>query len=503
MAYYMGVDVGTSSLKTILTDEKGVVLAGCAKNYQFSSPCSGYAEQDPEEWWFAAVETIHAVLGETHLLGEQIEGIGFSGQMHGLVPLGADGKPVRRAILHCDARSTKQLGEITRTLGTQGVRNELMNPVFTGFLLPSLLWVRDEEPENYAKIEKVCLPKDYIKFRLTGELTSDYSDAGATLAFDLKNSCWNKKILKAFHLPEEWFPPCYDSYAAVGTVSPTAAGQTGLSIRTKVVAGGGDQVMQRLGNGADDDTAATVNIGTSGQVCFQSAAPLLNPALNTNMFYGFDKNTWILYGAIMNAGLSLSWWRSIIRNKSYDALNASVEKVPVGSRGLIFLPYLNGERTPHLNPNISGAFIGANLDTTRACMSRAVMEGVTYALYQCLEICRSLDLNADVLISSGGGSHSRVWRQIQADVFGIPLKVAQSGEQACLGACICAAVGCGQYASVGQACRAMVRYHDWMVEPIAENHERYQESYQLFKEIYASSGGVLEKAALMGRRYIE
>jgi len=503
MAYYMGIDVGTSSLKTIITDETGNMVIGCDKKYQFRSPSSGYAEQDPEEWWVAAVETIREVLAKANIDKEQVKGIGFSGQMHGLVLLGKDGKPVRPAILHCDARSTDQLREITETFGAQGIRDEMMNPVFTGFLLPSLMWVRENEPENYSKIEKVCLPKDYIKFKLSGEITSDYSDASATLLYDLKNACWNTRILNTLQIPEAWFPPCFNSFDVVGTVSAAAADQTGLSTKTMLVAGGGDQTMQRLGNGAVDSTAATVNIGTSGQVCFQSTKPLLNPALNTNMFYGFDKNTWIVYGAIMNAGLCMNWWRSVLRNKSFDVLDKSVARVPAGSGGLIFLPYLNGERTPHLNPNISSVFFGISMGTTRACMSRAIMEGVTYALYQCMEICRDMGLHSDVLIASGGGARSWAWRQIQADVFGMPLKMAQLEEQACLGACICAAVGCGEYVSVSQACEAMVRYCDWQVEPIAQNHEIYRDYYQLFKDIYASSDAVLEKVTLMGRKCTE
>jgi xylulokinase len=500
MAYYMGIDVGTSSLKTIITDETGNMVIGRDKKYQFSSPSSGYAEQDPEEWWSAAVETIHEVLAKSNIDKEQIKGIGFSGQMHGLVLLGKDGKPVRPAILHCDARSSDQLQEIKNTFGEQGIREEMMNPVFTGFLLPSLMWVRENEPENYEKIEKVCLPKDYIKFRLSGEVTSDYSDAGATLAFDLKNACWNAGILNTLKLPEAWFPSCFRSFDVVGTVSASAAEETGLSTKTILVAGGGDQTMQRLGNGAVNSTDATINIGTSGQVCFQSAKPLLNPKLNTNMFYGYDKNTWIVYGAIMNAGLCMNWWNSILLNKSYDTLDRSVARVPAGSGGVIYLPYLNGERTPHLNPNISSVFFGLSMGTTRASMTRAVMEGVTYALYQCMEICRDMGLDSNILIASGGGARSRAWRQIQADVFGMPLKMAQLEEQACLGACICAAVGCGEYVSVSQACKAMVRYCDLQVEPIAKNHEIYLDYYQLFKDVYASSDAVLEKVTLMGRK---
>lgn len=500
MSYYMGIDLGTSSLKTMLTDETGTMIASADRDYQFETPCGGWAEQDPDEWWDAAVQTIREVLAQSGISGSEVAGVGFSGQMHGLVALDASGHPVRPAILHCDMRSSAQLAEIRKTLGAEGVRRELMNPVFTGFLMPSLLWVRDNEPQAFARIAKVCLPKDYIKYRLCGEVTSDYSDAGATLAFDLKNGCWNERVLTAFQLPRQWFPPCYDSYEPVGTVSAAAAELTGLSRGTRVVAGGGDQAMQRLGNGAINSDAATVNIGTSGQVCFQSAGPVLNPQLSTNMFYGWDRQTWIAFGAIMNAGLSLKWWRSILNNRSYAALDCGVEKVPVGSGGLIFLPYLNGERTPHVNPNLSGAFFGLNLNTTRASMSRAVMEGVTYALYQCLEICRGMGLSSSVLIASGGGARSAVWRQIQADVFGIPLKAVMLEEQACLGACICAAIGCGRYADVAQAVGAMVRYHDWQIEPISGNHARYQEYYRLFKEVYTSSADVLERVTLLGRR---
>lgn len=501
MEYYVGIDVGTSSLKSMLVDENGQKIAVSSRDYQFCSPCYGYAEQDPDEWWNATITTIQEVLAKAKISVEKIAAIGFSGQMHGLVALDASGKPVRPAILHCDTRSCEQIDRIKEQLGNELIQQELMNPVFTGFLLPSLLWIKDNEPENYARIAKVCLPKDYLKFKITGEIISDYSDAGATLVFDLKNADWNWKIIDSFDLPREWFPKCASSYVPMGQVTEDAARQTGLCVKTLVASGGGDQAMQRLGNGGIDTSIATINIGTSGQICFQSNKPVFNAALNTNMFYGIDENVWIAFGAMRSAGLCLKWWQNIVK-QNFPEMDEEAKRVAPGSGGLVYLPYLNGERSPHINPNISGMFFGLNMATTRASMSRAVMEGVVFALYQCYETCQNLGLAANTLLASGGGARSELWRQIQADVFDLPLKVTQVEEQACMGACICAAICSGKYSSPEQACRAMIHYHDWIVQPNTKNHIQYEEYYNIFKEIYVSSEDVLEKITLAGRKEI-
>ena len=375
MGYLLGVDLGTSSLKSILITEDGKEAASCARAYQFASPCYGYAEQNPEEWWQACCYTIRGVLAESGVRSEEIKGVSFSGQMHGAVMLDKEYRIVRPAILHCDARSAEQTETLKELLGEERIKEILMNPVYTGFLLPSLLWVREKEPENFERIAHVMLPKDYLKFRMTGEISTDYSDASATQAFDIRRNCWSEEVLRIAGIPVEWFPECLDTAASAGMVCASASEETGLSVRTSVAPGGGDQVMQGIGNGMIKEGDACSNIGTSGQISFQTGRPIQNPLLNTNTFCGFRKGRWYTMGAIMNAGLSYKWFSGLFGQTDYDMMNREIEKVAPGSGGVIFLPYLNGERTPHLNPNISGTFAGLNLNTGRAQMARAVMEG--------------------------------------------------------------------------------------------------------------------------------
>lgn len=500
MALLMGIDLGTSSLKTIIVDEQGNVKAQSARAYQFASPVGGYAEHDPREWWQACVETVRDTLASCGAPAEEVKGVSFSGQMHGAVLLDEQYQVIRPAILHCDARSAAQVEQIKDALGPDKTRELIMNPVFTGFLLPSLMWVRDNEPENYAKVRYVCLPKDYLKFRLTGEVSSDYSDASATLAFDIRNNCWSREILQAVNIPIDFFPRCYGTADATETVCRAAAEETGLSTKTIIVAGGGDQVMQGIGNGITGEGQCSSNIGTAGQVSFQSDTPVLNPALSTNTFCGYKKGRWITMGAIMSAGITNKWFNSLFEKTDYNLINKQVADVKPGSGGVIFLPYLNGERTPHVNPNLSGMFMGINYNTGRAELNRAVMEGVAFALNQCIEVCGELGLHAESAVASGGGARSAPWLQIQADVFGIPLKVADTEEQAGLGSAIAAGVGAGIYKDIEEGCLAAVRYKDLLIVPDPENHKIYEEYYQLFKDTYTASKDVLQRVTLMGRR---
>ncbi|MBU9726352.1 xylulokinase [Diplocloster modestus] len=499
MSYLMGIDLGTSSLKTLIMDESGHVKSISARSYQFDSPHNGYAEQDPGQWWQACCETTAEALRTAGILSHEIRGISFSGQMHGAVMLDSSYLPVRPAILHCDARSSRQVKKIKAQLGIEMIREYFMNPVYTGFLLPSLIWVREEEPYNYEKIRYVMLPKDYIRFRMTGTISSDYSDASATLAFDIKRGCWSGKILEILNIPVDYFPECCGTADIAGEVTEQAAKETGLWAGTCVIAGGGDQVMQAIGNGSIQPGSATVNVGSSGQVCFQSACPVANPALNTNTFCGYSRDRWITMGAIMSAGLSLKWINGVLRQTDYRLVNKEADSVPPGSGGLLFLPYLTGERTPHINPNLTGMFVGLSLNTGRAEMTRAVMEGVAFALRECMEICRGLGLQADRVIASGGGARSIPWLQIQSDIYGLPLKVADTEEQACLGAAIAAGTGAGIYQNIEEGCRQVVRYRDLTVTPSERNHGVYDEYYRLFKEVYRESRNTIEQVTLLGR----
>ena len=496
MGALMGIDVGTSSLKVIAMDEGGKILAAASRDYQFDAPVNGWAEQWGETWaeaCFACVEQVTARCPD-------IAGVSFSGQMHGVVFLDENRREIRPAILHCDARSGRQVEEIRERLGEEAVRRLVRNPIYSGFMLPSLLWVRENEPENFRRIRYVMLPKDYVKFRLSGEITSDYSDASATLLFDMEAVCWSRELLAAFDLPEEIFPPCGATDQVVGAVTAEAAGRTGLKAGTPVVNGGADQVMQALGNGVFRPGQATANIGTSGQVCFQCDRPVVNPALNTNTFVGYEKGRWYTMGATMSAGLSYKWLTRTLEVKDLQAMDEAVAKVPPGSGGLLFLPYLTGERTPHLNTDLTGMFWGLQVNTGRAELCRAVMEGVAYSLMQCMEICRSFGLEAEEMVASGGGARGKPWLQLQADLYNVPLKVACSKEQACVGAAIAAGSGVGVYESIEAGCRQVVRYQDAVYVPNEENHRVYMEYYSLYKEAFAAARPVIEKVTRLGRR---
>lgn len=499
MALMMGIDLGTSSLKTIIIDETGEMKALSKRSYQFDTPHTGYAEQDPEVWWNACKDTIREAIAECGYPADEIVGVSFSGQMHGLVTLDENLLPVRPAILHCDARSGKQVQQMRERLGVQGISSLVMNPIYTGFLLPSLLWVRENEPAHFEKVRFVCLPKDYLKLRLTGELSSDDSDASATLAYDIRGNKWSQPILDLVDIPLSLFPKCYSTTQSAGSISSLAARETGLKAGTIVAAGGGDQVMQGIGNGMVNVGDATVNIGSSGQVCFQIDRPVLNPDLNTNMFCGYEKGRWLLFGATMSAGLSLEWWHRHSGNVDYAIIDQEAERVQPGSGGLLFLPFLNGERTPYLDPDLRAAFLGLNIGTTHAHMTRAVMEGVAYSLMQCIEICGSLGFRAKTLVASGGAARSKPWLQLQADVYNFPLRVAATKEQAGFGAAIAAGVGAGVYRNLEEGCGAAVHYRDEIIQPNAQRHEIYQDYYTLYKEAIRNAQQTLNKLTALDR----
>ena len=498
MSYMMGIDLGTSSLKVVIIDTAGNIQAESSRAYQFDAPFNGCAEQRTEIWWAACCHCIREALAKAAVPVSEVKGLGFSGQMHGIVPLDKDRQVIRPAILHCDARSAEQVRQINALFEDKKIPGSRLNPVYTGFLLTSLLWIKQNEPAHFDHIRHVFLPKDYLRMRLCGEISSDYSDASATLAFDIEGFRWSEEILKALDIPREFFPACFATAYPVGKVTKQAAAETGLAQGTVVVSGGGDQVMQAIGNGAIHPGMATVNIGSSGQVCFQSDAPVRNPKLSTNTFCAYEKGRWIVMGAIMSAGLALKWLNGLFPAADYRQLDEEAGKIPPGG-GLIFLPYLNGERTPHVNPNLSGMFMGLNLNTTRIHLARAVMEGVSYALMQCIEVCGGLGLRTGELIASGGGARSPLWLQMQADIFNIPLKTTVTEEQAGIGAAAAAGVGAGLFGSVDEACGALIKYHDKKYSPNAANHRIYQEYYQLFKDAYRGSAETLQRITELAR----
>ncbi|MDR0526277.1 MAG: xylulokinase [Spirochaetaceae bacterium] len=490
----MGIDLGTASVKALIVDSQGGICAQAGRGYSFKSPRYGWAEQNCDEWYEAVCEVSRKALSAFKGSAQQIKAVALSGQMHGLVPLDGNFTPVRNAILHCDARSAAEVRFLAGFCAEKRLSIADFNSVYTGFLLPSLLWLRENEPQNYAKIRHVCLPKDYVNCKLTGELGSDISDASGTLAFDIENFCWSKQALSALEIPEEWFPPCKSAAEALGLISAKAAEATGLCAGTPVAHGGADQVMQALGNGAVSPGDATLNIGSSAQICFQSGAPVKGAAAALNTFCGFERGAWITMGAMMSAGISMRWFAENIAppGVNFAALDAQAAQLPAGSEGLFFHPYLNGERSPHMNSALRGAWTGLSFSTGMPHLARAIMEGVAYSLAWCMESCAEFGLGASEFIVSGGGAQSVLWRQILADVFGSPLKIAEVSEQAAFGAAITAAAQAGFFGSAGEASRAMARYKPERVEPDKKRAAFYKEQFLKFKALGKMLNGFYE-----------
>jgi xylulokinase len=499
MPYTMGIDLGTSSLKAVIVDIDGNIKAMGQKSYQLKCPRPGWVEQDTETWWRSCREAVAEALAGLGEPSSEIKAVSFSGQMHGLVPIGHNGNVLRPAIIHCDARTTKEVMEIKDRFAGLKPKGSEFNPVFTGFLLPSLLWMRENEKALYEKTAFVFLPKDFLKYKLCSEINTDYSDAAGTLLYDIEANQWSKDICSIFDIPPGLLPPCFDSTTPVGQITGRAAAETGLREGTLVVSGGADQVMQAIGNGTILPGQAIVNIGSSGEVCFQSGRPIRNSLLNTNTFSAYKQGAWYTMGATMAAGLSFKWFNNLFDSADYAAADTQIAQVPAGSGGLIFFPYLNGERTPHVNPVLSSAFFGMNYNTGRPQMARAVMEGVTYSLAQCAELCESLDLRAEEFVASGGGAQSPVWLQMISDVFGKPIKVSARKEQAAVGAAAAAAVGAGFFPSIEAACAAQARYEDTVWTPSWENHAVYSKYFHIFKDMFAACSKELQRLTEMGR----
>lgn len=500
MNYLLGIDLGTSSLKTIVLSQDGHILSSDALDYQYDSPVQGYAEQDPLVWWEACTITIINAVRKAGIDPADIRGIGFSGQMHGVVTLDRDYQVIRPAILHCDARSGEQVEQVKNMFSLTDQQRLFRNPLYPGFMLTSLLWMRENEPENFERIAHVCSPKDYIRYLLTGVFSSEYSDASATLLFDIEKNCWSDEIISRVRLPRCIFPDCTKPTAIVGKVTEQAAELTGLKPGTLVAAGGGDLTMMSVGSGMVRNGDAIINIGTSGQVSFQIDRPVINPALNTNMFSAYQPGRWVLYGATMSAGLCLKWWRGVTGDPSYEVIHEAVSSVGPGSGGVLFYPYLNGERCPHLMSDISSSFIGVNASTGLAEMTRAVMEGVVFNLRQCAAICEELGFSADTYLAAGGAARSEDWVRIMADIFNKPIKRITGEEQACLGAAFTAGVGVGWWNSLPEAADAVVRYQDRIITPDPRNAAIYEEYYQLYRDIFPQYSENLRKLTNLGRR---
>lgn len=486
--YFVGIDLGTSSIRAFLInfDRKESFVAG--ENYDVLIPQLGHAEQDPELWYQKMVEVVRRVLAQSAVSPEDIVAISFSGQMHGLVALDADNQPVMNVPLWLDQRSADDLKEIYARLGEDVARENLQNRIATGFLLSSLYWTKKHRPELYDRIEHVMLPKDYIKFRLSGRVITDYSDAAGSLAFDNVKLCWSEPVIAGLGLRREIFPECQPSTAVVGHVCAQAARDTGLSEKTLIVNGGSDQCMQAIGNAVVDEGVFASNIGTSSLITTAARSPLYDPKLRTNTYVHALPGCWSILAACLNGGSTLKWLsQKILDGVPYEEINRMVESRPCGSNGLFFLPYLAGERTPHMDPKARGVFFGLTLDHGRADLARALMEGIVFGLKDGLSVLEEIGIPCKRIVAAGGGARSDVWLQMQADIFEKDVYRSASKEQACLGAAITAAVGAGEFAGYEQACAACVEPSTQVFSPKEENVRVYRKLYPIFRELYASN----------------
>ncbi|MFV2064616.1 MAG: xylulokinase [Chloroflexota bacterium] len=480
----LGLDISTTATKAILIDRSGAVLGVASSQYDFESPQPLWSEQDPRLWWVGAQESIRAVLAETATSSDSIAAIGAAGQMHGLVLLDEAGEVVRPAILWNDQRTAAQCDQIRTIVGRERFIAITGNDALTGFTAPKLLWVREHEPAAWARARHMLLPKDYVRFRLTGEQAIDVADGAGTVLFDLSTRTWSSEVVDALGLDPAMLPRTVEGTDIVGLVSEDGAAATGLRVGTPVVAGGGDQAANAVGVGAVAPGIGAMSVGTSGVIFVPTAGPAIEPDGRLHAFCHAVPGTWHLMGVTLSAAGSLRWIRDALAPElSFDELTALADPVAPGSNGLVFLPYLSGERTPHPDPLARGAFVGLTVRHGLGHMVRAVMEGVAFSLRDAFELVRETspeplrDLRA-----SGGGTNSPLWRQIIADVLGVPLSLTHTSEGVATGAAILAAVGAGWYETVVEACEVMVELAD-VTEP-GPAVGSYDAAYMVYRDLY-------------------
>ncbi len=492
MAYLIGIDIGTSGTKTVLFGHDGEKLASKTVEYPLYQPRADYAEQEPTDWWRATVEGINAVTAGIDC--SEVAAIGLSGQMHGLVMLDGDGEVLRRSIIWCDQRTSRQCDEITERVGKERLMQITMSPALTGFTASKILWVRENEPEIYEKCKTILLPKDYIRFMLTGERATEVSDASGMQLLDIAARDWSDEVLAKLDIDRSLLGKVYESPEITGVISESASRLTGLPAGIPVVGGAGDNAASAVGCGVVAGGRAFTTIGTSGVVFAHSPKVAFDPEGRIHSFCAAVPNEWHVMGVIQSAGLSLRWFRDNFCSGEqaeadargidvYRVMDEYAAKVPVGSNKLVYLPYLMGERTPHLDPFAKGAFIGLSAIHTRHDMLRAVMEGVTFALRDSLSLFGAAGITPNEMMACGGGSSSPLWRQMLADTFGCDVKTAASNEGGALGAALLAGVGAGIYGSVREACDEVIKVKS-VCEPIAENRAKYDALYEIYTGLY-------------------
>ncbi len=476
---YIGVDLGTSAVKLLLMEGDGTIQKIVSREYPLYFPNPGWSEQEPKDWYEQSMEGLKELLSDCDR--SQVAGISFGGQMHGLVILDQDDEVIRPAILWNDGRTQEECDYLNGVIGKDKLSEYTANIAFAGFTAPKLLWVQKHEPENFARIKKIMLPKDYLAYRLSGVHCTDVSDASGMLLFDVKNRCWSKEMLDICGVREEQMAKIFESYEVVGTLLPEIAKELGVPETVKVIAGAGDNAAAAVGTGTAGDGGCNISLGTSGTI-FISSEKFGVDKYNALHAFAHADGHYHLMGCMLSAASCNKWWMDeIIGTKDYAAEQAQITKL--GENHVYYLPYLMGERSPHNNPNARATFIGMTMDTTRADMTQAVLEGVAFALRDSLEVAKSLGIQIERTKICGGGAKSPLWKKIIANVLNLKVDVIESEEGPGLGGAMLAAVGCGEYASVEEAAAKIVHVID-TIEPDAELAAKYDARYQQFKQIY-------------------
>jgi len=494
MKYLIGIDVGTTGAKTILIDERGNLVASSLVEYPLHTPRPKWAEQDPADWWRGTVDSIRNVLAQAEVKADDVSGLGLSGQMHGLVLIDKDYNVLRPAILWCDVRTTEQCHYITEKVGKDLLVESICNPALEGFTAPKVIWVRDNEPQIYEKAFKMLLPKDYVRFLLTGEIASEVSDAAGTILFDVRNREWSRQVLDRLEISPDLMPPCYESIDVCGTITAKVAEMTGLKHGTPVVGGGADNACTAVGNGIVVTGRTSASIGTSGTMLTPTDTPEVDPGLRAHTFCHCVPHKWYVMGVMLSAGGAFRWLRDSLGHEEvqqaqergidpYEILTEEAAQVEPGCEGLIFLPYLIGERTPHGDANAKGVFFGLTLRHKKEHIVRSVMEGVTFGMRDSLGIIKGMGLDVGQIRATGGGARSALWRQMQADIYGAEVVTINVAEGPAFGAAILAGVGAKVYNSIGEATDAIVKITS-RTQPIEDNIKVYEEYYQIYRSLY-------------------
>lgn len=486
--YYIGIDLGTSAVKLLLMDAEGKIENTVSKEYPLHFPHPGWSEQAPEDWWNAVIEGLKELTADCEK--SSVAGISFGGQMHGLVVLDENDDVIRPAILWNDGRTAKQTDYLNTVIGKEKLSEYTANIAFAGFTAPKILWMKEEEPEKFAKIKKIMLPKDFIAYKLSGSFCTDVSDASGMLLMDVKQKCWSKEMMEICGIEEAQLPKLYESYEVVGTLKPEIAAAVGLSAAVKIAAGAGDNAAAAVGTGTVGDGCCNISVGTSGTIFISSKDFNVDPNNALHAFAHADGH-YHLMGCMLSAASCNKWWmEDILGTKDFAGEQEAIGEL--GNNRVFFLPYLMGERSPHNDSDARGTFIGMSMDTTRADMIQAVFEGVAFAIRDSFEVAKSLGIKIERTKICGGGAKSTLWKRIFANVLGIPVDVIKTEEGPGYGGAILAAVACKEYASVEEAAKKLIEVAD-TVEPEAELTAKYEERYQKFKNIYPAVKGLFKE----------